>query len=172
MKYPASQDPKPSPLEIIREVVKGTEIFTIRSDPHNPPDVFFDTNVWRSMNQTDIEHLQNLKKQRGFRYRYSITNYVELVSHLEDAPSKQWPDPFGIVRASFRRMNQLCEEAILPSPEMQFLHTAKLAHYLDPVWIPNAEQTAAIVKLIANANTIIEVTGKGIEQLAFNHVPR
>ena len=49
-------------------------------DPQNPPDTFFDTNVWISMNDKDIDTLELLKNQDGFRYRYSIINYVALVS--------------------------------------------------------------------------------------------
>jgi len=63
-------------------------------DLQRPPDVFFDTNVWIGMNQDDLGTLQRLRKNRGFRYRYSITNYVELVSHLEDLPSASCESPF------------------------------------------------------------------------------
>lgn len=170
--YPSQETAGSNKTEVLREVVDGSQVFTVNWDQRIPPEVFFDTNVWRSMNQADIESLLALQKNRGFRYRYSITNYVELVSHLEDASSQSMPNPFRIIRAAFRKMVRLCEPAVLPSPEMEFLSAAKLGHYLDSVWIPNIQQTGMAVELIANAESLSELTSKSSVNGEPGSVPR
>ena len=105
------------PIRVVREVAgSGEGTFRIELNTSGPYDVYFDTNVWRSMNSTDMEVLEKLKTQHGFRYRYSITNYAELMSHLGEAPSKKWPNPFAIVKASFQRILELCESEVLQAP--------------------------------------------------------
>ena len=47
-----------------------------------------------------------------------------------------------------------------------------LSHYLSPAWIPNPEQTAVAVNVIANAETIGDITGIGIQSPASIHFPR
>ena len=62
-------------------------------------------------------------------------------------------------QACSRRIIQICDREILPSPEMVFLTRAGLVHYIDPVWIPNVGHIALKVKLIANANRPAELMG-------------
>ena len=90
-------------------------------EPQCPPDVFFDTNVWISMNHDDIRALQRLKQNRGFCYRYSTTNYVELVSHLEDQPSTSYANPFRKYQSCIEKLIQVCDSEVLPSSEMELL---------------------------------------------------
>lgn len=134
------------------------EVFRIELGANGPFDVYFDTNVWRSITSTDAEALRRMQAYHGFRYRYSITNYIELISHLGEPPSEGWRDPFAIVKASCRRILELCEREVLPSPEMDFLRTAGIDHYIDPIWIPNVQHTAAAVLTIAEANSLTEIT--------------
>lgn len=148
-----------------------TGTFSIRFPPDNPPDVYFDTNVWVSMTQHDVACLKALKRERGFRYRYSITNYVELLSRLGRGPSPGWQNPFGIVRGAFRRVQELCEPSVLPSPEMEYLAEVDLSHYLDPAWIPNIHETTIAVELIARAQTHGDITGRGIQSPRVLTVP-
>lgn len=125
----------------------STGICNIQFDQANPPDVYFDTNVWRSMTVQDVENLKGLQKSRGFRYRYSITNYIELVTHLQD-------QDFKYVRSWFQKIMQLCTDSVLPSPEMEFLRETGLQGYLDSAWLPNIATTALAVELLANANCV------------------
>lgn len=104
------------------------------------------------MKDTEISKLKHLQQSYGVRYRYSVTNFIELVSHLEDQPFKR-------VQSWFHRIYLLCDPAILPSPEMAFLTRAGLDHYIDPVWIPNLDQTALKVERSAKANSLAELTG-------------
>jgi hypothetical protein len=137
--------------------------FTISFPPSNPPETYFDTNVWVGMNSQDIANLETLKRVRGFRYRYSITNYVELLSRLGRGPAPGWDNPFALVRAAFRKMKHLCDAPVLPSPEMEYLHDVGLGRLIDPVWVPNAEEIALAVDLITHANTLADITGSGIQ---------
>ena len=163
-----------SDLLIIRDQNLQTRVlnFTIDFPPSHPPEVYFDTNVWLSMSDSNLESLRVHKAQRGFRYRYSITNYVEMLSQLGREPTQRFPNPFGRIRAAFRRIQRLCEPEVLPSPEMSFLEHVGLSHYLSPAWIPNPEQTAVAVNVIANAETIGDITGIGIQSPASIHFPR
>lgn len=145
---------------IIQSIVGNTANLEIKYDQNNPPVIFFDTNVWRSITETDVATLQRLQQKYGFHYRYSATNFVELVSHLEDQPSKSSRKPFRMYQACFRRMRKLCDREILPSPEMVFLTRAALVDYIDPVWIPSVDQMARAVELITNANSLAELTGE------------
>jgi hypothetical protein len=122
------------------------------------------------MSKADV--VQKLKHERGFRYRYSVTNYVELLSRLARGPAPGWENPFGIVRGAFRRIITLCEHEVLPSPEMDFLQRAGLQQYLHPDWVPNTQQTANAVELIANAETLGDITGEGIQTVASVGTPR
>lgn len=137
-----------------------------------PPDIFFDTNAWIGMSGSDIDALARIQTNRGFRYRYSVTNYCELLSHLEDQPPKSGDDPFIKYRQCFRKVIQVCHAEVLPSPEMEFLSMTGLEHYLDPVWIPNPQQTALAIELVANAGSLAELTGTDGDQIKTPGLPR
>jgi len=163
-----------STLFVIRDCNLQTRAqnFTIEFPPSHPPEVYFDTNVWLSMSDAEADSLQIHKAQRGYRYRYSITNYVEMLSRLGRGPTKRFPNPFGRVRAAFRRVQRLCDPEVLPAPEMTFLDEAGLSHYLSPTWIPNPQQTAIAVSVIARAETMGDITGIGIQTLNSVGAPR
>lgn len=126
----------------------------VEYDINQPPDIFFDTNVWRGMNESDKAFLKELQWKRGFRYRYTITNFVELASHLTDEPSKEIPDPFNNFKACFRKIVELCHAEVLPSPEMDFMEEAGLAHYIAPSWIPDINLMINKVEATANAKNL------------------
>ena len=163
-----------SDLLIIRDQSIQTRVlnFTINFPPAHPPEVYFDTNVWLSMSDADLESLQVHKAQRGYRYRYSITNYVEMLSRLGRGPTPRFPNPFGRIRAAFRRIQRLCEPEVLPSPEMSFLEHVGLSHYISPNWIPDPRQTAMAVNVIVRAEAIGDITGVGIQTSASIQFPR
>lgn len=126
-----------------------------------PPEVFFDTNVWRGLNDEGTKALRCIQETRGFRYRYSVTNFAELVSHLEDQPSPKCKDPFGKFRSCFRRIVEVCDQEILPSPEIEFLAEAGLEHYIDPGWIPDVDQIAAKVIIETSAPRTLALATAG-----------
>lgn len=161
-------------LTVTRESdpITGLETFIISFPSDNPPDVYFDTGVWIGMSTDEEESLKVHKTERQFRYRYSVTNYIELLSRLGHGPTPDWRDPFGKVRAAFRRIRRLCDPVVLPSPEMAFLEAAGVSHYLDPSWIPNIQQTAIAVDLIAKAETLGDITGTGIQTIKSVGFPR
>ncbi len=145
--------------------------WVVKHDPQKPPDVYFDTNVWISMNDDDIATLERLETQYGFRYRYSVTSYEELVLHLEDQPSRSHSDPFVKYKQCIGKIAEICYAEALPSPEMEFLTMGGLMHYLDPIWIPPT-QTPLAIEIIANANTLAEVTGEGNQSSHVGGIPR
>lgn len=146
-------------VRIIQSIVGNTTNLEIKYNKNNPPIIFFDTNVWRSINDANIATLQTLQQKYEFRYRYSVTNFIELASHLEDRPSKSCRKPFQMFQSCFRRIRKLCDRDILPSPETVFLAHAGLSHYIDAIWIPDVQQMALAVELITNANSFAELTG-------------
>jgi hypothetical protein len=159
-------------LRVIAARKGGSPHWIVEHDPQRPPDIFFDTNVWISMNDGDISALERLERQLGFRYRYSITNYCELLSHFEDPPSKSSQNPFIKYRQCFRKIIRLCHADVLPSPEMEFLSMTKLKHYLEPAWIPDPDQTALGIKVAANARNLAELTGEYKEEDETRDLPR
>ncbi|MEW6068766.1 MAG: hypothetical protein AB1610_10810 [Nitrospirota bacterium] len=126
----------------------------VEYDNNQPPDIFFDTNIWRRMNEGDKNFLEELQRKRGFRYRYTVTNFVELASHLADEQSKEISDPFNNFKACFRKIVELCHTEVLPSPEMDFMEEAGLAHYIAPSWIIEINLMINKVEAIANANSL------------------
>jgi len=159
-------------VRIIQSIVGNTRNLEIKYNEDNPPIVFFDTNVWRSINDTDIAMLQRLQQKYGFRYQYSVTNFVELASHLEDQPSKSCEKPFQMFQSCFRRIRKLCDRDILPSPEMVFLAHAGLSRYIDASWIPDVRQMALAVELVTNANSLAELTGGEDGNIKTANAPR
>jgi hypothetical protein len=162
---------KQTQLKVVRATSRNPN-WIADYNPERPPDVFFDTNAWIGMNQDDISALQRLKKNRGFSYRYSITNYVELVSHLEDPPSNSCESPFRKYQACIGKLTQVCDPEVLPSPEMELLAMAGLEHYLDPVWVPSPNQIPFAVEIIAKARDLTDLTGEGFQDDNVVRVPR
>lgn len=152
-------------LTVRREENSTTEEenYFIEFEPHMPPEILFDTHIWLNMSASEEQVLHTLRSQMRFRYRYSITNYVELLSQLAQGPTKKRKNPFGMVRGAFRKIRRLCEPVVLPSPEMAFLESVQLLHYLNPVWIPDMHQTAIAVDVITKAETEGDITGIGIQ---------
>lgn len=132
----------------------GSPNWLVQFDPENPPDVFFDTNVWIGMGDSDLSNLERLEARFGFKYHYTVTNFAELVSHLTDAPSARCGDPFKRYQACFRKILSLCIAEVLPSPEMDFLEMTGLSHYLDPVWRPKIPDIMNAAEIIANAPNV------------------
>lgn len=160
------------PVRIIPARKGGSPDWIFYYDETRPPDIFFDTNVWIGMSNSDSGALSSIQTKRGFGYRYSVTNYCELLSHLEDPPSESCGDPFIKYRQCFRKMIQICHHEVLPSPEMEFLAMTGLEHYLDSVWIPNPDQTALAIELVTNARSLSELTGAALNQVGLLGLPR
>lgn len=148
------------------------ENYFVEFAPNTPPEVLLDTHIWLNMSRSEEQVLQRLKDELGFRFQYSITNYVELLSQLAEGPTKKRKNPFGMVRGSFRKIKRLCEPEVLPPPEMAHLESAQLLHYLHPAWAPDVHQTAIAVDLIAKSNTEGDITGIGIQTPASAGSPR
>jgi hypothetical protein len=147
-----------------RLLVKRTEdAYVINFDPSHPPQVFFDTNVLRGLNDESKLALQRLQITRGFRYRYSMLNFTELASHLADPPSPDTRVPFRKFQASFRRLKLLFDFEPLPSPEMVLMHGTGLERHLSPAWVVNPSSIAKQVQMIAQANTIDDLLEFGID---------
>ena len=138
-------------------------ILVIDFDPSNPPDVFFDTNVFRDLNPDSMDALRKLQAERNFRYRYSMLNFVELVSHLGDAPTEETDNPFAKFQAPFKKMIELFDLNVLPSAEEAFMTATGLKHYLGPKWTVDPASYAQAVRNIASANTIDEILSNGID---------
>jgi hypothetical protein len=148
------------------------ENYFVEFDPNTPPEILLDTHIWLNMSRLEEQILWRLKAELGFRFQYSVTNYVELLSQLAEGPTKKRKNPFGMVRGAFRKIKRLCEPEVLPPPEMAHLESAQLLHYLHPAWAPNVHQTAIAVDLIAKANTEGDITGIGIQTLSSAGSPR
>jgi hypothetical protein len=138
-------------------------VWVIGFNPSNPPEVIFDTNVLRDLNPSSVDSLRQLQAERGFRYRYSMLNFVELVSHLADPPTKDVGNPFAMFQCPFKRMKDLFDLNVLPSAEETFLTATGLKHYLGPKWIVDPAFYAQAVNNIASANTIDEILKNGID---------
>ena len=134
----------------------------ISYNPSKPPHVFFDTNVLLGLSKAGLESLQLLQANRGFRYRYSMLNYTELLSHLGDEPSTKYPNPFRRYQAAFQKLAQLFD-GVLPSAESTFMQAVGLKHYLDPVWVVNPSDIARQVKIVASAGTVEDLLKYNID---------
>ncbi|MEK6589656.1 MAG: hypothetical protein AABZ11_03170 [Nitrospinota bacterium] len=140
------------------KIIRDKSECKIEYDINNPPYIYFDTNVWIGINDEDINMMKKFQNQRGFRYCYSSTNFIELISHLDDLPTIPGKVPFLKYKACFRKILNLCNAQILPSPEEEFLTVAGLQCYIDPVWIINFNQMALEVEAIVNANDSSELS--------------
>ncbi len=127
----------------------------------NPPDIYFDTNVWIGMNNNDIKHLKYLQSKYGFCYKYSIINFIELVSHFADPYTISNNNHFIKYRNCFFKIRTICDNQPLLFPEIELLNMAGLSHYVSDTWKINFEELQLSVAIIANAENISEITGKG-----------
>ena len=82
-------------------------------DASRPPHVFFDTCVLRGLGKGGMDALRRLQTQRGFRFRYNMQNFTELVSHLGDAATgreeHELVRTFRRFQAPFKRIVDLFE---------------------------------------------------------------
>lgn len=145
-------------------------VVEIDYNPERPPDVFFDTNVLLGLGASGINSLQHLQSKRGFRFRYSMVNFVELVSHLDDIPSEKIPNPFKRYQAPFKKMTRLFELSVLPSAEMLLMQATGLERFLDSKWVVDPMNIGRQVGIIANADSIEEVRKYGIEPSHYKHL--
>jgi hypothetical protein len=105
--------------------------------------------------------LRRLKAECGFRFRFSMLNFVELLSHLGDAPSKETANPFGKYRAAFRRVYSLFD-GVLPSAESVLMRGVGLKEHTAPIWIVDGASVQYQVEVIAKAETREDVLKVGI----------
>lgn len=131
-------------------------------DPKHPPVVFFDTNVIRGLSESGILALRRLQDEQGFRYLYSMLNFVELASHLGDPPSDDAPDPFRKFQSAFQKLNLLFD-TVLPSAETVFMQALGLKHYLGPKWIVDPASIRYQIRLIAEAASLEDILKAGID---------
>ena len=82
-----------------------------------------------------------------------MLNFVELLSHLGDAPSKETANPFGKYRAAFRHVYNLFD-GVLPSAESLLMHGVGLKEYIAPIWIVDGASVQYQVEVIAKAETL------------------
>jgi hypothetical protein len=136
-------------------------IVHISYDSERPPQVFFDTNVILGLGDTGEAALRRLKAERGFRFRFSMSNFVELLSHLDDPPSKGTPSPFRKYRAAFRRVYSLFD-GVLPSAESVLMRGVGLKESTGKLWIVDAASIEYQVKVIAQADSLEDVLKVGI----------
>ena len=90
-----------------------------------------------------------------------MLNFVELLSHLGDAPSKETANPFGKFRTAFRRVYNLFD-GVLPSAESVLMHGVGLKEYTAPIWIVGGASVQYQVEVIAKAETLEEVLTAGL----------
>ena len=151
----ASAVKNPAPCRLTVTVHREGPV-EIAYNPSKPPHVFFDTNVLLGLSKAGLESLQRLQANRGFRYRYSMLNYTELLSHLGDEPSTKYPNPFRRYQVTFQKLTQLFD-SVLPSAESIFMQAVGLKHYLDPVWLVDPLDIAKQVEIIAAARNVEEL---------------
>ena len=114
------------------------------------PDVYCDTNIWRSMTAMELGRLFELQAVIRLQYWFSIVNYIELISHLGSTE-------FHIVRSWFQRVHRLCNGNILPSPEWEFMASIGMEKYIHPCWIVNRDALAVRIQTIAMASSLDEI---------------
>ncbi len=155
-----------------RLVVKLTSDGAVEIDYEStkPPDIFFDTNVLRGLGRKGMEALRALQAERGFQFRYSMLNFIELVAHLADPPSEESPDPFRKFQAPFKKMQELFSPEVLPSAEMELMDATGLREYLDPKWVVDPMDIGRQVSIIANAASLEEIRRYGIDPGHYKHL--
>ena len=138
----------------------GTNDILIDYNPQKPPQVFFDTHVLIGLNPRGIAALENLKNKKGFTYRYSMLNFLELASHLGDEPSANVLSPFTKFQMVFKKVTKLFHLNPLPSPESIFMKAVGLHPYLEPSWEVK-EGWVETIKFISEATTLEELHKAG-----------
>ncbi len=118
----------------------------------SPPDIYCDTNIWRSMTAIELGRLAELQAVIPVRYWFSIINYIEMISHLGSTD-------FHRVRSWFQRVHTLCDGNILPSPEWEFMASMGMDKYIHPYWVVNKATLAARVHAISVAASLDEIPG-------------
>ncbi|MGD9852205.1 MAG: hypothetical protein AB7T38_13150 [Nitrospirales bacterium] len=126
-----------------------------------PPQIFFDTNVLLGLNPEGIAALKKLQVDRGFRYRYSMLNFVELVSHLGDTSCSKTHNPFRKNQAVLEKIYHLFDPRPLPSPESVFMKAVGLYHYLGPSWKVNEEGWVDTLGIMVKAKNLAELQTSG-----------
>jgi hypothetical protein len=114
------------------------------------------------LGDSGAQSLGRLKVERGYRYRYSMTNFIELASHLADPPSEQTPNPFAKYRAAFRRLHTVFSGP-LPSPESTLMHGVGLPQHMSPKWSVDDASVRSQVQIIAEAESLEAVRKAGID---------
>lgn len=155
-----ASEPHAGPPSIRVELHGGNT--TIYFDPDRPPRVFFDTNVILGLGKHGKDALTRLRDAYGFRYRFSMQNFVELASHLADPQSAKVGDPFRKYQTAFRHIHQLFER-VLPSAESTLMQGVGLDKHTNPNWIANGYSIASQVKLIAEAGSLQELQKAGVD---------
>ena len=143
-------------------------IVHLRYDSERPPRVFFDTNVILGLGNKGEVMLRRLKAERGFRFRLSTQNFIELMSHLADPPSLESPNTFRKYQTAFRRINSIFD-GILPSAESVLMSGVGLKEFTSKHWVVDGPSFQHQVEVIAKAKTLEDVLEAGIRP---NHYKR
>jgi len=59
------------------------ENYFVEFDPNIPVEILLDTHIWLNMSKAEEQVAQRLRTELCFRFRYSMTNYIELLSGLK-----------------------------------------------------------------------------------------
>ena len=113
------------------------------------------------LGETGAQALRRLKGESGFRFRYSMLNFVELASHLADPPSEKTHDPFRKYQTAFRHIHTLFS-GVLPSAESILMQGVGLQDHTGKNWIVDGPLIAYQVKTIAQAESLKDILGAGI----------
>lgn len=165
-----------TPLQTLRPVFQMNNEFGGKRTTINffePPNVYCDTNIWRSMTATQLNRLLELRNVVPIKYWFSIVNYIEMISHLGATE-------FHRVRSWFQRAHTLCDGNVLPSPEWEFMASIGISKYVHPCWIVNENSVAARIRNIAMASNIDEIPDwkteaehyqklRAIDETSFSH---
>jgi len=160
----SESDPPPPALPTVRVDVDPTDpagIVRISYDDAYPPRVFFDTNVILGLGKAGEQALRRLKAERCFRFRFSMLNFVELLSHLDDPPSKETRTPFMKYQAAFRRVHSIFD-GVLPSAESALMYDVGLIEHTGKNWIVDGASVQHQVEVIAKAGTLGDVRKAGL----------
>ena len=82
-----------------------------------------------------------------------MLNFVELLSHLDDPPSKESPNPFQKYRAAFRRIYNIFD-GVLPSAESALMYDVGLKEHTGKNWVVDGASVQYQVEVIAKAETL------------------
>ncbi len=165
-----------NPNPVLRPVFQMSNEFGGKRTTINffePPNVYCDTNIWRSMTAPQLKRLLELRDVVPLKYSFSIVNYIEMISHLGSTE-------FHRVRSWFHRAHILCSGNVLPSPEWEFMASIGIDKYIHPCWIVNHKTVAARIQNIAMATSVDEIPDwkteiehyqklRAIDETSFSH---